>query len=305
MIQADFPMLDRFLSALDVRVIAFTTCDVREGWRIEFPPAEAVGVHLVLQGAGWVNAAGVKPAPVSKETFVLIPAGAAYTFESAPGARHVLKSPLARQPDGLGLPTIRAGDGERAMLMACGLMTATHGGTLDLFRDLPRPLARRLEGGDLLTEQFSRLSAELSEPRVGTRPMIETLLKQCMLSMPRDPVPAESLGMPWSPGVAHPSLWRAFVQMVEIMGAKHSLDDLAAAAGMGRSAFAEHFAKAFGRPPMALLREMRMRRAAALLADSSIQIRAVAHKVGYSSRSQFSRAFTNFHGKDPKTFRGG
>ena len=126
-----------------------------------------------------------------------------------------------------------------------------------------------------------------------------------MLSMPRDPVPAESLGMPWSPGVAHPSLWRAFVQMVETMGAKHSLDDLAAAAGMGRSAFAEHFAKAFGRPPMALLREMRMRRAAALLADSSIQIRAVAHMVGYSSRSQFSRAFTNFHGKDPKTFRGG
>jgi AraC-like DNA-binding protein len=303
MAEADFPLLDRFLSALDVRVLAFTICDVREGWRLEFPPADAVGVHMVLQGAGWVAATGSKSASVSKETFVLIPAGAAYAFESSPGAPHAFKSALAPRPDALGLPSIQAGDGERALLLACGLMTATHGGTLDLFRDLPKPLARRLQGGDLLAEQFSRLRSELSEPRVGTRPMVETLLKQCMLSMLRDPVPVETVGMPWSSGVAHPSLWRAFVLMVETLGAQHSLEALAATAGMGRSAFAEHFAKAFGRTPMALLKEMRLRRAGALLTDTSLSVESIARNVGYASRSQFTRAFRNFHGKDPKAFR--
>jgi transcriptional regulator GlxA family with amidase domain len=184
-------------------------------------------------------------------------------------------------------------------------MTATHGGALDLFRSLPRPLARRLDNVDLLAEQFSRVSAELSQPRVGTRPMIETLLKQCLVLMLRDPVPADALGMPWSPGVAHPPLWRAFVTMVETMEAAHSVDSLAATAGMGRSAFTGHFAKAFGRPPMALLREMRLRRAAALLADAQLPIETVARRVGYASRSQFSRAFRDFHGKDPQAFRSG
>jgi len=296
-------MLDRFLSDLDVRVVAFTTCDVREGWRIEFPALDLAGVHLVLQGSGWISAAG-SHLPVKKETFVLIPAGIAYAFKSALEAPHALDSPLVPQPDGQGLPVIRTGDGPQALLAACGLMTATHAGTLDLFRALPRPLARQLEGAGLLAEQFSGLSAELGAPRVGTRPLIEALLKQCMVLMLRDPVPADALGMPWSPGVAHPALWRAFVKMVETMGKAHSLGSLAATAGMGRSAFAEHFGKAFGRSPMALLREMRLRRAAALLADSSMSIENVARSVGYASRSQFSRAFRDFHGKDPKAFRG-
>lgn len=302
MTQDDFLMLDRFLSDLDVRVVAFTTCDVRKDWRIEFPPMDVPGVHLVLQGSGWIGVSG-NSLPVTKETFVLIPVGIGYVFESAPGAPHVLRNPVLPRADGQALPVIQAGDGPRALLAACGLMTATHGGTIDLFRSLPRPLARRLEGADLLTEQFRRLSAELSQPRVGTKPMIESLLKQCMVLMLRDPVPAKALEMPWSPGVAHPPLWRAFITMVERMGATHSLDSLAATAGMGRSTFAKHFAKAFGRSPMALLREMRLRRAAALLADSRLSIENVAISVGYASRSQFSRAFRDFHGKDPKEYR--
>jgi AraC-like DNA-binding protein len=296
-------MLDRFLSNLDVRLVAFTICDVREGWRIDFPPVDVAGMHLILRGNGWIGAAGSRFA-VSCGTFVLIPAGFAYMFESAPGAPNVLPNPLIPS-SGPFPPVIQAGDGPQAFAAACGLMTATHGGALDLFRTLPRPLARRLDSADLLAEQFSRLSAELGQPRVGTRPMIETLLKQCLVLMLRDPVPADALGMPWSPGVAHPPLWRAFVTMVETMETAHSLDSLAATAGMGRSAFTAHFAKAFGRPPMALLREMRLRRAAALLADGQLPIETVARRVGYTSRSQFSRAFKEFHGKDPRSFRNG
>jgi AraC family transcriptional activator of mtrCDE len=111
------------------------------------------------------------------------------------------------------------------------------------------------------------------------------------------------MAMPWSPVVAHPPLWRAFLTMVETMGAVHSLDTLATTAGMSRSAFAARFAEAFGHSPMALPREMRLRRAATLLADTTLPVQSVARSVGYASRSHFSRAFRDFHGKDPKTFR--
>jgi AraC-like DNA-binding protein len=284
--------------------LAFTTCDVREGWRIEFPALDVAGVHLVLAGTGWIAAAGNRVS-VTENTFVLIPAGIPYVFGSAPGAPHALRSPLIPAPSEEGLPVIRAGDGPSGMLTACGLMTALYGGTLDLFRALPRPLAWRLDAADHLSEQFARLSADLSKPRVGTRPLLEALLKQCLVLMMREPAPADGSRIPWFPGVAHPPLWRAFMAMVEAMDAAHSVNSLAIAAGMGRTAFIAHFAKAFGRPPMALLREMRLRRAAALLADSRLPIESVAHSVGFSSRSQFSRAFRNFHGKDPTAFRAG
>ena len=298
----DVQAFDRFLSNLDVRVVAFTTCDVRQGWRIEFPPMEVAGVHLVLHGAGWVSAAGCG-LPVASQTFVLIPAGLPYAIGSAPGTPHALRHPPLPPADGPGLPVIQAGDGAPALLLACGLMTATHAGALDLFRALPHPLARRLADADLLAEQFSRLGAELGQPRVGTRAITETLLKHCLVLMLREPAPAETLGLPWSPAVAHPPLWRAFITMVESIRAAHSLDSLAATAGMSRTVFAAQFARAFGRPPMALLREMRLRHAVALLTDTRLPVESVAHHVGYASRSQFSRAFRGFHGKDPTAFR--
>lgn len=57
-------------------------------------------------------------------------------------------------------------------------------------------------------------------------------------------------------------------------GRGHSLDTLATTAGRSRSASAARFAEAFGHSPMALPREMRLRRAATLLADTTLRFKA-------------------------------
>ena len=54
---------------------------------------------------------------------------------------------------------------------------------------------------------------------------------------------------------------------------------------------------------MAVLRQLRMRRAAALLAASSLSIDQVSGEVGYVSRSSFFRAFTKAYGTDPSSYR--
>jgi len=48
---------------------------------------------------------------------------------------------------------------------------------------------------------------------------------------------------------------------------------------------------------------VRVRRAAQLLQVSSIPVDAVADKVGYASRSQFSRVFHEQYGISPADFR--
>jgi len=83
----------------------------------------------------------------------------------------------------------------------------------------------------------------------------------------------------------------------------HSLESLAGLASMSRSSFAQHFTRCFGRPPMTLLREVRLRRSAELLQRSGLPIATVGRRVGFSSRSHFSRQFSEYFGESPAQFR--
>jgi AraC family transcriptional activator of mtrCDE len=103
--------------------------------------------------------------------------------------------------------------------------------------------------------------------------------------------------------LSDPRIARAFANMVEIPGAPHSVQSLAQAANLSRSAFMQRFQCAFGQPPMVVLRQLRMRHAANLLAANSLGIEQVARAVGYSSRSSFTRAFRQAYGSEPDGHR--
>ena len=72
---------------------------------------------------------------------------------------------------------------------------------------------------------------------------------------------------------------------------------------MSRSAFAAHFCEAFGQSPMEFLKSVRLARAAQLLIGTDLPVKSVAIRVGYASRSSFTRAFVTCHGMGPTAFR--
>ena len=81
------------------------------------------------------------------------------------------------------------------------------------------------------------------------------------------------------------------------------MDSLGEVASMSRSAFAEKFTAAFGRSPMSFVHHVRMQRAAQLLQQPALSIDEVADRVGFASRSHFSRAFKKPSGVSPAEFR--
>ncbi|MGY3610739.1 helix-turn-helix domain-containing protein [Bradyrhizobium sp. Lot11] len=75
------------------------------------------------------------------------------------------------------------------------------------------------------------------------------------------------------------------------------------AAGLSCSAFMVRFSAAFGGPPMSLLRRVRMRHAADLLAANAPSIDQVTLNAGYESRSSFARTFGRQYGSDRSEYR--
>jgi AraC-like DNA-binding protein len=83
------------------------------------------------------------------------------------------------------------------------------------------------------------------------------------------------------------------------------LDDLARAAAMSRTSFAERFRVVAGVPPLTYLNSWRMLLAQRALRDSETRVGALASELGYSSESAFSTAFKREVGLSPLRYRAG
>ena len=103
--------------------------------------------------------------------------------------------------------------------------------------------------------------------------------------------------------LADQKLWTALQLMLDEPGAPHSVESLSSAAGMSRSTFSKRFSDAYGRGPMELLRNIRIRFASGMLAETDLPVKRIAQLAGFQSRSAFTRAFETIVGISPGAFR--
>jgi AraC-like DNA-binding protein len=103
--------------------------------------------------------------------------------------------------------------------------------------------------------------------------------------------------------VAHRQIGPALYLLHARPGEPWSLISLARKCGMCRSAFAEEFRRAVGRPPMAYLLERRMHKACKLLSQDPLSIKEIAILSGYGSQPAFGNAFKRWAGMPPGAYR--
>lgn len=82
-----------------------------------------------------------------------------------------------------------------------------------------------------------------------------------------------------------------------------SLDDVARRVASSRRQLQRAYSEIGGTTFRTHLTEVRMDRAAQLLAGRALTVRAVAAHVGYRQPAQFAKAFRRRHGVAPSTFR--
>jgi AraC-like DNA-binding protein len=107
----------------------------------------------------------------------------------------------------------------------------------------------------------------------------------------------------WMRAIGDAQLGVAFQRMHERPDEPWTVETLARAASMSRSAFAARFKELLGLSPLAYLTRWRIHRAAELLVSSSKTVADIAGIVGYETESAFSKVFKRHLGETPGAYR--
>lgn len=294
-------VIERLLCLLDVRMHAVALCQVSRGSRLRLPGMEAVLVHYVLKGEGVLSGEDGVTVRFGPGSLIFLPAQCAHELAERGDEPNLVMWKDVATPLGDGLMRFVASS-EASVITACGTMSADCEG-LDLFAPLREPVVEKLPPDPIVCSAFTSILKELQGPGFGTKALAEALMKQCLILALRNQV--ERGEMTLLPLIGHrdPRLVRALLDLMQDPAREHTLEELASASGMSRSLFAERFTEAFERPPMDLLKQIRLHRAANLLRSTDLPVQVVGMTVGYASRSYFSRAFRAAYGRDPRSFR--
>lgn len=299
--------LDALIATLEVRFVALTECVVSAGYRLEMPGLDAPGIHYNLAGNGRLVIEGHTPIDLRPHTLIIVPPGRPFRIEvaSTGAERTPLKVVDGRLPRGAkgGIRRVVAGTSDPGIILICGFFRASHGALKDIFADLSAPIVEQFARNDQLDSRLKQAMHELVSQEIGSGAMSTTLLKQVLIALLRRSLSSMNQWVEHFAILRDPPIARAFADMVARPETAHSVSSLARKAFLSRSTFMARFVAAIGRPPMAVLRDLRMRQAAEQLAVSEFSVEQIARRLGYANRGSFVRAFRNVHGRAPRAFR--
>ena len=154
--------------------------------------------------------------------------------------------------------------------------------------------------GVALTRQ---VLAELYAPQTPERTVyVGALVNALKAHMLRGPVAATAASFPTS-DLSSSRIHHIMNAILAHPEAGHSLDALAADAGVTPSHVCRVFKRATGVSPHQYVMKARLDRAQEMLGASDLSIAAIAEFLGFTSQSHFTRAFRQYAGQTPSEWR--
>jgi AraC-like DNA-binding protein len=154
-----------------------------------------------------------------------------------------------------------------------------------------------------LRGSLHRLFEEVTGDRMGSAFAIRQHCQLLLLEVLRAYVDQTELPPGWLRVLTDERLRPALSLMHAEPGKPWGLEELARAAAMSRTSFAERFQTVAGIPPLTYLNRWRMLLAQRALRDSDVRVGSLAAELGYASESAFSTAFKREVGESPLRYR--
>jgi AraC-like DNA-binding protein/mannose-6-phosphate isomerase-like protein (cupin superfamily) len=290
-----------WLRAIRAEGIVLVRTRVAGRWGFEVEARDAAFFHFVTEGHAYVRRSGDKTIELLPGDLVLFPRGTTHEVsQSVRGKTMPLQHFLASH-DGVFSPA------PTATTIICGEFGIDRHMVLPAIQSLP--LAVHLRASDdpghaAVADILRLLRNEVETADSGNQIVVRHLLSTLFVYVLREWADAASpLAGDWFSALRSPHIARALASIHEAPANDWTLDALAEAAGLSRSAFAAQFRTSVGEPPHSYLIRWRMGIAAQLLEHTGLRLAEIAARVGYKSEFAFSRAFARGRGLSPARFR--
>jgi AraC-like DNA-binding protein len=271
-------------------------------WAVRHPAFAGAGFHVVMQGSVQLIPEGGPPVALGPGDIAFLPHGSAHALsDGSPGQ---LPDPPPTPLTDLRDEALPGG----SVVMLCGGYFLDGTRPHPLLRELP-PVVRlpaRIGQHAPLRALVDLLGTELNRRAPGMDAIVSALLDALLTHMVRSCLEEAASRHPaagWSAALTDPATAAALNRMHADPARRWTVAELAAIAGLSRSAFARRFAMLTGRPPLAYLGWWRMTLAARLLRESDAPLSSLARQTGYTSEYAFANAFKREYGIAPGRYR--
>jgi AraC-like DNA-binding protein len=295
-------LLEKLFDNLAMTVDPFATCRLEDGWRLRLPCRDWVTLHYTLVGDGELKLGTGEVLSMPGNSLAVMPPNLVHAVQCGTVVNEI-------GIDGQGDPDaplceLVAGSLDNVRLtIACGRIQVSYAGGMGLFDHLKEAIILDFSDDPKMRHIFNMLIDEYQKSGPACAQMMTALMNQCLIEVLRQAEEQADGALPWLSALDDPRLSKVVETILENPQQDYTLESMAGIAAMSRATFIRHFEKCFRRTPMDYLRDVRLRRAAQLLQVSSMSVDGVAGKVGYASRSHFSKAFHEQYGESPADFR--
>ena len=186
--------------------------------------------------------------------------------------------------------------------IVCGSFSFHRASLKPITQLLPTFILMKAEQARTLALQntLQALASEMAEQAPGSEVVATRLAEVLFIQVLRAHIasgPERNKG--WLRAVFDPQIGTALSAIHDSVNTPGTVESLAEAAGMSRSAFAARFKELLGQTPLEYVTEWRMQKAIQLLEQRDTKLLDVARSVGYESGAAFSKAFKRVVGANP------
>ena len=268
-------------------------------WGVRFPAHGMIKCYSVVRGTCWLAVESVaEPIPLQTGSCFLLPRGWPFSLSSERSQPLKLWATLSHQQRYNGILPLTAGDD----FLILGSHFRLESDAQFLLEALPPVVLLESEAQrESLRWAVDRLLREMREPQPGSTLIAQQIACTMLVEALRLHVSEDVEKSPgWLAAFSDARLRAALTSIHQEPGRAWTLADMAHAAGMSRTAFAQLFKEKVGRPPMEYLTDWRRTLAAKRLKEPNESVSSVASAVGYKSESAFSAAFRRTRGSSPR-----
>ncbi len=268
-------------------------------------PTDLAHFAMLSRGNCWLSVEGIpEPIPLTGGEGIAepIPLTGGDCFLLAKGTSIVLRDSPRTRPRWSFREIGAKANGNVALCGGGGAPTTIVCGSLSFDRASLRSITQLLPNFILMKADQARtlalhttvqaLASEMEEQAPGSEVVASRLAEVLFIQVLRAHIasgPERNKG--WLRAIFDPQIGAALSAIHDRVNTPWTVESLAEAAGMSRSAFAARFKELLGQTPLEYVTEWRMQKAIQLLERRDKKLPEVARLVGYESDAAFSKAF--------------